>query len=754
MSTTDRPFLLFLLLLLFSPPAASTAAASERAAEAGRHRSASGKDSSSGVTMPISPASRRALLFAGAVARQHRTGSSWRRDASRRPLPVARVLAFASGRNCPRPCIGFGPRRLPNDMRNANLPTSRIGSSGFSSSSSCTSTTTALAMAPRWVAGDVVAVDVGGRGGSRACPGKILSHRGGGWYRVQLLDEGWSSNATNTTRVVNARSSQLTGSIGRGFLTSTEASADSQEAGTETAQLSPPPSPVVVDLDAAVDASQQEQGHRHHQQTLLLSAHRSASRWITFTDLHCSPSTLGTCLEVLRKVHSEALRMSSSSSSSGGVNSTCGVLFLGDFWHHRGTLRVDCLNAVLDELRTWRVPLIMIPGNHDQVTLGGRQHGLTPLRDAYRIGACGGITSSSEAAAATVPGPLVFTNPTKFLGALFVPYIRDSATLESVLASDAAVSAAAVLCHADVTGAYMNDLVVSQGGVPPGMFPPGVPIYSGHFHKPHVVERGGRVVEYLGSPYQVSLSEAQQQKSLAVFDPGQGWKVVDRIPIDVGKRHFRASTLVEFLKLRPVGAEEGTAGGSPASKGGQEPAATDQDNERLQASLVGIRPGDRVVLSMLKAELDRYGNDLDLHTRTLRKAGAAVEIREVRPDVAVEPMGGGRQEEATASGGGDLEDLTPESVWASYLQEEVRRRARTSKSADALLAAGLKILEEVEAGNEDFQPLVGRNATTELALQSVAVEGFGPFRDRVEYPLLDRGLVLLRGVNLDGGSDR
>jgi hypothetical protein len=59
----------------------------------------------------------------------------------------------------------------------------------------------------------------------------------------------------------------------------------------------------------------------------------------------------------------------------------------------------------------------------------------------------------------------------------------------------------------------MNDNIVSNGGVSPRVFPSNIPVYTGHFHKPHVVARttydevsGDKHVwriEYLGSPYQV-----------------------------------------------------------------------------------------------------------------------------------------------------------------------------------------------------------------------------------------------------------
>lgn len=89
--------------------------------------------------------------------------------------------------------------------------------------------------------------------------------------------------------------------------------------------------------------------------------------------------------------------------------------------------------------------------------------------------------------------------------AMFVPHIRDVGTMQSVLQSKVARSSSAVFVHADVTGAYMNDMIISTHGVSPYYFPPNVPIYSGHFHKPHVVKQStiapGVNIRYVGSPY-------------------------------------------------------------------------------------------------------------------------------------------------------------------------------------------------------------------------------------------------------------
>jgi hypothetical protein len=48
-------------------------------------------------------------------------------------------------------------------------------------------------------------------------------------------------------------------------------------------------------------------------------------------------------------------------------------------------------------------------------------------------------------------------------------------------------SVGAIFCHADVKGAYMNDCMISRDGINILDFPSHIPMFSGHFHKPHSV---------------------------------------------------------------------------------------------------------------------------------------------------------------------------------------------------------------------------------------------------------------------------
>jgi hypothetical protein len=81
--------------------------------------------------------------------------------------------------------------------------------------------------------------------------------------------------------------------------------------------------------------------------------HQSYQNWIIFSDLHVKSSSIETCEQVLHDVHDDAMKRNA------------GIIFLGDFWHVRGTLSVELLNRVLKELNKWTQPVIMIPGKHD-----------------------------------------------------------------------------------------------------------------------------------------------------------------------------------------------------------------------------------------------------------------------------------------------------------------------------------------------------------------------------------------------------
>ena len=202
--------------------------------------------------------------------------------------------------------------------------------------------------------------------------GVVIECGKGGWLKVSVLD-----SVTGEMRVSSVRRSALS-SLGESHFNSVgPQSVVENPTGTGT------------DTSIAVPV--------FHPPKL----HVSTSKWVLFSDLHVKSASIDICEQVLDRVHAEA------------VAKSAGIVFLGDFWHVRGALSVDLLNRILRSLRKWRCPVIMIPGNHDQVNLGGNVHSLEPLQYAFE---------KDQA--------LIFSDPVVCLGALWVPYRRDLETLK------------------------------------------------------------------------------------------------------------------------------------------------------------------------------------------------------------------------------------------------------------------------------------------------------------------------------------
>lgn len=160
-------------------------------------------------------------------------------------------------------------------------------------------------------------------------------------------------------------------------------------------------------------------------------------------------------------------------------------------------------------------------------------HSLEPLQYAFQPGQA-----------------LIFTEPTVCMGALWLPYRRNSATMKAILSSAELLSyrnqfdtgknsrngtktstnhvrngsttatpttnpssktmtninhdishihekISVIFCHADVKGAFMNDNIRSKEGLAVSLFPSKMRIFSGHFHKPHTISTLDKSIRYV-----------------------------------------------------------------------------------------------------------------------------------------------------------------------------------------------------------------------------------------------------------------
>ena len=78
------------------------------------------------------------------------------------------------------------------------------------------------------------------------------------------------------------------------------------------------------------------------------------------------------------------------------------------------------------------------------------------------------------------------------------------------------------------------------------------------------------------------------------------------------------------------------------------------------------------------------------------------------------------------------------------------RDVMTNEEAERLESSGREVIHEIEGENDNEV----KSVSSGISLETITVEGYGPFQDSITYPLKDRGLILLRGTNRDGESQR
>jgi DNA repair exonuclease SbcCD ATPase subunit len=168
-----------------------------------------------------------------------------------------------------------------------------------------------------------------------------------------------------------------------------------------------------------------------------------------------------------------------------------------------------------------------------------------------------------------------------------------------------------------------------------------------------------------------------------------------------------------------------------------------------------------------------------LRTRLRASVQAELEVREGMAEEEEGLLGSGTLDGLVGGEGGreggvggvmDYETLGTPAVWRAYMAEAAAAAAAaaaeggSNSSSRVVLEEGLQLIEAWEAstgGGETLTPSAhtaavtpttaggGSTRTVRLEFEKVKVVGYGPFLRAVEYPLGGRGLVLLRGKNMD-----
>jgi DNA repair exonuclease SbcCD nuclease subunit len=223
---------------------------------------------------------------------------------------------------------------------------------------------------------------------------------------------------------------------------------------------------------------------------------------IVFADLHLREQSEQTCFRVLEAVERMALEDDKR------------IVFCGDWWHLRYQVNVRLLNRVAELMRRWAdlgLELDLVPGNHDQVDVAGRNALEVFEGDNCAVHTDPGISADGQFG--------------------FVPYRKDLVEqFDALVAVAGEVDPGGIIfAHLPVRGSAMNNghkcedgiQISSHGGITQWLV-------LGHYHK----RQSGQGWSYVGSPYQTSFGEAGNVCGVFRIDPvlmRSEWT-----PLDVG----------------------------------------------------------------------------------------------------------------------------------------------------------------------------------------------------------------------------
>jgi hypothetical protein len=157
--------------------------------------------------------------------------------------------------------------------------------------------------------GDEVKTDVNGS----LLNGKVMERKGG-WYTVHVVENG--KEGVEVKRRASKMSLLQSDTFTSGTRSTIDATPSSVELYGDQFPSSQEPIPMtpdsmaIINLDEAVnnqineaDVITNKKDRRNLEQYLHFS---EFNKWVVFTDLHCSPSSLSTCLSILSVVHETA----------------------------------------------------------------------------------------------------------------------------------------------------------------------------------------------------------------------------------------------------------------------------------------------------------------------------------------------------------------------------------------------------------------------------------------------------------------
>lgn len=194
----------------------------------------------------------------------------------------------------------------------------------------------------------------------------------------------------------------------------------------------------------------------------------------------------------------EAERMMDLAYKTANDSDIAGIIILGDMFHTHLVVRLEVITfwKYWVEKLSRKHNLIMISGNHDQVSDNGREWQMSALST---LDGCG--------------GKIVANEPYRWADMLFVPYTHNQDKFLN--ACQKHLDAAVVFCHQTFSGSQYENGFYAPEGFDQDKIPNNFKyIISGHIHKQQSVGR----VWYPGTPKWDSVSDANERKGIWIWN--------------------------------------------------------------------------------------------------------------------------------------------------------------------------------------------------------------------------------------------
>jgi len=217
------------------------------------------------------------------------------------------------------------------------------------------------------------------------------------------------------------------------------------------------------------------------------------------------------------------------------------VAFGGDLFHERRSLNVVAFNAVYEALakfRVYRIPVVMIHGNHDQADREGNDHSLHTFRTFCTV-----FDKPEWKVVKAKNGESI-----AFLG---IPYTENKEHLRQVVQTPSPDKrlTSIQLGHLGIQGArvgadfvYSNPHDAAVSDLNSDAFDS---VFLGHYH---IHQKIGRNVRYIGAPLQHTWGDKNQDRGFLIYDTSR--KTVARHWLHAPKFVEESYTLLKVSGLQ------------------------------------------------------------------------------------------------------------------------------------------------------------------------------------------------------------